>query len=122
MFDHPSSSDLIAAVRLYLEQTAMPALTGHAAFHGRVAVNVLSILERELALGPAALAAETDRLQALLGDRDQDLAGLRAKLCDAIDTGKITAQSAGVLDHLLATAADRVAIEQPNYASLKRVG
>jgi hypothetical protein len=121
MFEHPNSADLIAAVRAYLEQTAIPALSGHNAFHGRVAVNVLSILERELALGPAALAAETARLQTLLGAPEAGLGQLRAMLCAKIASGEITAESPGVLAHLLATAADRVAIEQPNYASLKLV-
>jgi hypothetical protein len=119
MLGEPSAKHLIEAAAGYLEKTAAPQLTGHAAFHARVAVNVLHIVARELELGPAAAAAETTRLEALLG-RDGDLDALRRELCARLRTGAMTAQTPGLLDHLLATAADRVAIEQPGYASLKR--
>jgi hypothetical protein len=119
MLGEPNAKHLIEAAAGFLEKTAAPQLTGHAAFHARVAINVLHIVARELELGPAAAAAETRRLKALLG-RDGDLDGLRRELCARLSTGAMTAQTAGLLDHLLATAADRVAIEQPGYASLKR--
>ncbi len=50
----PSTAELIAAVREYLEQDVMPATEGRLQFHARVAVNVLGQVERELALGPPA--------------------------------------------------------------------
>jgi hypothetical protein len=121
MLNQPNALELLAAVRGYLESTAIPNLSGHAAFHGKVAANVVAILERELAHGPAALGAEQARLSALLG-REGSLEGLRADLCAQFENGALDAQSPGVLAHLLQTAADRVAIEQPTYASMKRVG
>jgi hypothetical protein len=50
----PSTAELIAAVREYLEQDVMPATEGRLQFHARVAANVLAQVERELALGPPA--------------------------------------------------------------------
>ena len=47
MQDKPSAEKLLAA-RAFLNNTAMPQLSGHAAFHARVAGNVLDILAREL--------------------------------------------------------------------------
>ena len=41
--------------------------TGRLRFHARVAVNVLAIVERELALGPAQATAHAERLQAAGG-------------------------------------------------------
>lgn len=120
MLGQPNALELLAAVRGYLENSAIPGLTGHAAFHGRVAANVVATLEREIAHGPAALAAEHARLKALL-DRDGSLEELRAELCARFQAGALDAQSPGVLEHMLQTAADRVAIEQPSYASLKRL-
>lgn len=119
MLAEPTARQLIEAVAGFLEQTALPRLEGHAAFHGRVAVNVLGIVARELELGPAAAAAEQARLLALLGE-EGDLGALRWALVQRIRAGAMTEATPGLLDHLLAAAADRVAIEQPNYASLKR--
>ncbi len=114
----PVSRQLVEAVRRYLEQVAVPALEGHAAFHGKVAINVLAIVARELELGPAAAAAEQKRLVALIG-HDGDLDGLRRKLCAKLRAGDVSLDTPGLADHLLATAVDRVRIEQPTYASLQ---
>ncbi len=119
MLGEPSAKQLIEAAAGFLEKTAAPQLCGHAAFHARVAINVLQTVGRELELGPAAAAAETARLAALLG-REGDLDTLRRDLCARLRAGDMTAATPGLLDHLLATAADRVAIEQPGYSSLKR--
>ena len=43
MQDKPSAEKLLAAARAFLNNTAMPQLSGHAAFHARVAGNVLDI-------------------------------------------------------------------------------
>lgn len=119
MYEQPSSSDLIAAVREFLQSTVTPALSGHAAFHARVADNALAILEREMALGPEALARERLGWIALLGADDAaTVEDLRARAAALIRDGAIDITMPGLLDHLAQTAADRVAIEQPKYASL----
>lgn len=66
MQNRPTAAELIEAVREFLEPLA-PELSGRAAFLARVAGNVLSMVERELALAPEASAAEHARLTALLG-------------------------------------------------------
>jgi hypothetical protein len=119
MLGEPSAKQLVEAAAGFLEKTAAPQLSGHAAFHARVAINVLQTVARELELGPAASAAEHARLVSLLG-KDGELDNLRRCLCAQIRTGAFNADTPELLDHLLATAADRVAIEQPNYGSLKR--
>ena len=67
LHDRPTAAELVAAVREYLERDVMTATEGRVAFHARVAVNVLGMVERELELGAAQDAAEHDRLVALLG-------------------------------------------------------
>lgn len=116
----PGATQLVEAVARYLEEVAVPQLEGHAAFHGKVAINVLNIIAREISLGPAAAEAERARLAGLLGS-DGDLDGLRRTLCERLTAGAMTLETPGLADHLLASAADRVRIEQPNYASLKRI-
>ena len=116
----PSARQLVEAVSGYLEKIAVPALEGHAAFHGKVAINVLAIVARELELGPAAAAGERARLAALLGE-DGELDVLRRRLCAQLAAGEANLATPGLADHLLETAAARVRIEQPNYASLKLI-
>lgn len=116
----PTAKQLVEAVSGYLERVAVPALEGHAAFHGRVAINVLAIVARELELGPAAATAEHKRLAALLR-RDGDLYTLRRKLCADLTSGAAGLATPGLAEHLLATVADRVRIEQPQYKSLELV-
>ncbi|MDX2232905.1 MAG: DUF6285 domain-containing protein [Hyphomonadaceae bacterium] len=120
-FGQPDAAQLLEAAAAYLEKVALPHLEGHAAFHGKVAVNVLHIVAREIALGPPAAEAERTRLEALLPMAQGDLDALRRRLCDLFAAGDLTLESPGVADHLLVTAADRVRIEQPGYASLKRL-
>ena len=67
LHDRPTASELVAAVREYLERDVMATTEGRVAFHARVAVNVLGMVERELELGAAQDAAEHERLVALLG-------------------------------------------------------
>lgn len=115
----PRITQLVEAVAGYLEKT-VPDLEGHSAFHGRVAINVLGIIARELEFGPAAAEAERTRLAALLS-ASGDLDALRRDLCARLTAGVMTLETPGLADHLLATAIDRVRIEQPNYKSLKLV-
>jgi hypothetical protein len=121
MLGEPNAAQLVEAVALWLEKTALPKLDGHAAFHGRVALNALAIVQRELADGAAAAEAERARLQALIG-RDGDLASLRSALSAGIRDGALDETFPGLLEHLEKTVVDRVRIEQPNYGSLRRAG
>jgi len=119
MTNSPSTAELVEAVRGFIETVAAPALSGHAAFHARVAANVLAIVARELADGPAAAEAETARLEALLGlEGSRD--ALNRALCTALREGRITLATPGLREHLWATAIAKVAIDQPGYSGLKQ--
>jgi len=120
MLGEPTAKQLVEATASFLEKVAAPQLEGHAAFHARVAINVLGIVARELELGPAAAKAETARLSALLGIED-DLSSMRRALCAKLTAGEMDIATPGLADHLLATVVDRVRIEQPGYGSMKRV-
>ena len=121
MHDHPSLKELVAAVKAFVDETAAPQLTGHAAFHARVASNVLSTIARELETGPGARARECERLTALLGKTDTDIDTLNRALCDAIRAGEMTPRTPGLLDHLKTTAIDQLSIDQPRYSGRKRL-
>lgn len=118
MQNRPTAAELIEAVREFLEPLA-PELSGRAAFLARVAGNVLSMVERELALAPEASVAEHARLTALLG-QDGTLEALNRELCRRIRDGRLTLDSPGLVAHLRRTTLDKVAVDQPGYAGYRR--
>jgi hypothetical protein len=117
--DQPSMRELVEAVRDFLEHKAMPELKGHTAFHARVAANALSIVARELELGPQSARDERNRLAALLG-HDGTLEELNRELCRCIRSGAFSLETPGLAEHLTITTREKVAIDQPGYSGLKR--
>ena len=118
MQDRPSAEKLLAAARAFLNETAMPQLSGQAAFHARVAGNVLDILARELALAPGFNKAEQARLESLLGE-DGDLATLNRELCEKIATGEMDLSNDALKNHLIRVTMGKLAIDQPRYQGYK---
>ena len=119
MYDRPEISELVAAVREFVERRALPALEGHTAFHARVAANALAIVERQLRLGAESEAAERLRLRALLG-RDGSLAELNRELCARIRSGELGLATPGLAEHLRATTLAKLAVDQPHYSGYLR--
>lgn len=119
MFDRPAAPELLAAVEAHLREEVGPKLSGADAFYLKVAANVLAIVRRELEQGPAAEAAEAERLRALTGE-DADLEALNRALVEAIESGAIDTGDAALLRHLRATAMDKLAVDNPRYASYLR--
>ena len=119
MHDAPSAKELIEAVKAFIDKTAAPQLTGHAAFHARVASNALATVLRELEIRPAAEAAEKERLEALLATTEGTIAELNQKLCDAIRNGEMDLSTQGLLPHLKSTTIDQLSVDQPGYSGLK---
>ena len=117
--DRPSVPELLEAVREFLETEVQPSLEGSVGFHTRVAVNVLKIVERELAEGPTLAAEEKARLVALLG-HDGDLDGLANELIEAIRAGRMDVTTPGLTEHLRSTVMAKLAIDNPRYKSYQR--
>ena len=118
MFDPPRGDAVLLAVARWLRETAMPALPASLVFQARVAANAVELAARELAEAPAARARARSRLGALLG-HDGELEALEAELAARIGDGSMAPDTPGLLEHLLASAVDKVAIDQPSYASLR---
>src|SRR5205814_252128 len=75
MQDRPTSTELLAAVREFLQREIVPTLGDHRQkFRALIAANVLGVVERELAGEEERLRAEWARLGALLGG-DADAPG-----------------------------------------------
>lgn len=125
MQDRPTATELLDAVRGFVEREVIPALDGTAKFHARVAANVLAIVARELTLGDAHLTAEWQRLDALLqdalplpGDPADRRRALRARteaLCARIRDGDADGGPFrdAVRAHLAATVREKLEIANP---------
>ena len=119
MQDPPTVSELLEATAAFLRDVAVPQLSGHAAFHARVAANALDVVKREIELRPAAEREEHARLTTLLRT-EGPLEELNALLSRRIAAGELSLQTPGLAAHLWATTLAKVAIDQPTYASYRR--
>ena len=119
MQDEPTPTELIKAVADFLRSEITPAIKGHNAFKLRVGINALDLVTRQLALAEAGDATEAARLKALL-DTDGTLMELNRALSEKIASGEVDLKTPGLSEHLWQTTMDKLAVDQPNYASYKR--
>jgi hypothetical protein len=119
MQDEPTPTELIKAVADFLRNDIAPMIEGHNAFKLRVGINALDLVTRQLALEPDSDAAETARLSKLLA-MDGSLGELNRALAERIAKGEMDLQTPGLADHLWQTTMDKLAVDQPNYASYRR--
>jgi Domain of unknown function (DUF6285) len=119
MQDEPTPEELIKAVADFLRSDIAPGISGHNAFKLRVSINALDLVTRQLALENDSDAAEVSRLTQLLGMQGS-LGELNRTLADRIAKGELDLQTPGLAEHLWQTTMDKLAVDQPNYASYKR--
>jgi hypothetical protein len=119
MQDEPTPTELIKAVADFLRNEIAPVIKGHNSFKLRVGINALDLVTRQLALEPASDASESARLTQLLGMQGS-LADLNRALSEGIARGEVDLQAPGLAEHLWQTTMDKLAVDQPNYASYKR--
>jgi hypothetical protein len=119
MQDEPTPTELIKAVADFLRNEITPAISGHNAFKLRVGINALDLVTRQLALESHGDAAEVTRLSQLLAMQGS-LGELNRALADRIANGEVDLQTPGLTEHLWQTTMDKLAVDQPNYASYKR--
>jgi hypothetical protein len=119
MQDEPTPTELIKAVAEFLRSDIARMISGHNAFKLRVSINALDLVTRQLALTQASDAAETARLSRLLATQGS-LDELNRALAGRIAKGESDLQTPGLADHLWQTTMDKLAVDQPNYASYRR--
>ena len=119
MQDEPTPTELIKAVADFLRNEITPAIKGHNAFKLRVGINALDLVTRQLALEGPSDVAEATRLKALLGI-DGSVIELNRALAEKIAKGQFDLNTPGLKEHLWQTTMDKLAVDQPNYASYKR--
>ena len=119
MQDEPTPVELTKAVADFLRTDIASLIAGHQAFKLRVAINALDLVVRQLTLSEGSDAAEAERLKQLLGI-DGALVDLNRELAAKIASGEIDLKTPDLATHLWQTTMDKLAVDQPNYASYKR--
>jgi hypothetical protein len=117
--DEPTPTELIKAVADFLRNEIVPQIKGHNAFKLRVGINALDLVTRQLALAEEGDTAEAVRLKQLLS-ADGSLIELNRALSEKIASGEVDLQTPGLAEHLWQTTMNKLAVDQPNYASYKR--
>lgn len=106
--DPPSAEQLVESVREWLENDVMPAVGGRLQFHTRVAINILAMVEREMALGPEQADKHRANLDRLGYASDADLAV-------AIRRGECDDRIAEIEDVVFASVVEKLRVANPKY-------
>jgi hypothetical protein len=106
--DRPSAAELAAAVREFLEQDVMEATQGRVQFHTRVAINALSMIERELREGEVMASEHRARLAALGCSDDEELAR-------AIREGSLDERWDEVVTAVREATIEKLRVANPDY-------
>lgn len=106
--DVPTAAQLIESVREWIERDVAPNVQGRLSFHSRVAVNVLAMVERELASGESDAALHAEAMRLLGTADDADLAAI-------IKSGAMDGELARVLQVLEPVVRAKVAVANPRY-------
>jgi hypothetical protein len=119
MQDRPTTAELLAAVRGFLEEEVLPAVPDERLrFRVRVAANALDIAGRDLALSEDLLREEIALLSQLLGATPpqgaapEQAIALNAELCGRIRRGD---PPAGTREVLMRIALLKLRIASPRY-------
>jgi Domain of unknown function (DUF6285) len=106
--DAPSANELIESVREWLERDVMAATEGTLQYQVRVAINALSIVERELVSADSHAVAHRDRLR-VLGVADD------AELAAAIRSGALDERIDEVRSLVWQSVRDKLSVANPKY-------
>ncbi|HLJ62739.1 MAG TPA: DUF6285 domain-containing protein [Stellaceae bacterium] len=110
----PPAPQILAVVNEFLETELLPGLEGEKWFNLKVAINLLALIERELALAPASDEAAGQRLGALLRE-EGPLAAQTRRLAAGIRSGEVAIDDPELLQHLRETTRDALRINNPRW-------
>ena len=110
-------SELLGAVKGFLMDSALPALSGRDQFNARVAANVLGIIDREQQLGPELAALDAAAAQQWLPG-DPGSGSAQQQLSRALAAREIDADR-DFFEYLKQRQLLVAAINNPRYASRK---
>lgn len=129
MYDRPTTAELLDAVRKYLDEHIIPVVKNDRKlnYQTHIAINVLRIVEREMAAGAGQLREEWLRLNHVQGttkappDNPAEivpaLSERNRKLCEEITAGRYDymPQRAALFEHLQATVRTQLEVANPDF-------
>jgi hypothetical protein len=129
MYDRPDLSQLLDAVKGYLQREVLPVVQSDRKqyYQALVAINVLGIVEREMQMSVDHLTAEWSRLNFVqnvstplpkeIVDAQAALAERNRKLCEEISAGRYdyAPQRSALFEHLLTTAHAQLEVANPKF-------
>jgi hypothetical protein len=119
MQPRPTAIEILTVVAEVLERDIVPALSGPAQHHARVAANLVGIVERELRLGPDLTERELAMLRDALGEEvtAPGLVDARARFAAALRAGAADDPHAEATtwERLFASVRDDLAISKPGH-------
>jgi len=104
----PSTIELIAALRSFLEEEVTPGTEGRLGYMSRVAGNVAAAIERELAAGETIADRHARRLERFDAATD-------ARLTQAIRAGELDDRFGELIDVLRGDVIERLSLWNPRY-------
>jgi hypothetical protein len=126
MQDRPTMTELLEAVTHFLDEEAVPSLTGSRQFYCRVAANALRTILRELGAEEEQLTAEWERLNGLLSQETKPTTRVALKhairrrteeLCQRIRNGDADAglYREQVLAHVRESVREKLLVSNPGW-------
>ena len=106
--DPPTAEQLVEAVREWLETDVMPAVEGRLQFHTRVAINILAMVEREMAFGPEQAEVHRANLERLGFGSDAELAA-------AIRRGECDDRMTEIEEVVFSSVVEKLRVANPKY-------
>ena len=106
--DRPTAVELLEALREWMERDLLPGVEGRLQFHTRVAINMVDIVAREIAVGSSQETAHAHVLETLGVATD-------AELVLAIKNGEYDATLESLLESLRPVVEDKVRVANPKY-------
>ena len=106
--DRPSAVELLEAVREWMEKDLLSGIEPRLQFHTRVAMNVLDIVSREIAMGADQLQSHAELLASFGVESD-------AELSQQIRSGDHDNGLLEVLERLRPVIEDKVRVANPKY-------
>ena len=123
MYDRPDGQNLLETARKVFIAEIVPALPAGSRYTALMIANAMAIAQREIAAGDAPLAAECERLRALLSEPSATpagaalrsvLGGYNRRLAAEIRAGRFDGEDrAALLEHLRRTTEEKLAVSNP---------
>jgi hypothetical protein len=118
MYDDPTPQEILDAAAAFLRDEIIPVLPAYQAFKTRILANALDLVKRQIVPPDGIEASALTRLTSLLG-MSGTIEDLNKELASRLEHGNVALTDSALLGHLWTTTLDKLAVDQPNYASYR---